>query len=303
MRKLLIGLITRNPNSWSSYNLIRAIEDAGHKVMPFQFNDLIAFIDYDGVKIKVGDVDLMRDASAIIVRPFGRMSLDQAIFRIDLLYALNDSGIPIFNKPYAIERCVDKFRALCTLKMHGIPVPKTIVTEKPNTAFKNLEFLKSRKIVLKPMFGSKGHGSTRINIDERDVLWEVLHTIGFAKHTIYMQEYLKHGGRDIRAFVLGNRILAAMYRKAPKGMWKTNIAQGAIPKRIEKLEPELEEIALKSTEILGCEIAGIDMVIVGESPYVLEVNSQPGWKGLQSVVTDMDIAMEIAKYVIEKAKK
>ena len=303
MRKLLIGLITRNPNSWSSYNLIRAIEDAGHKVMPFQFNDLIAFIDYDGVKIKVGDVDLMRDASAIIVRPFGRMSLDQAIFRIDLLYTLSDSGIPIFNKPYAIERCVDKFRALCTLKMHGIPVPKTIVTEKPNTAFKNLEFLKSKKIVLKPMFGSKGHGSTRININERDVLWEVLHTIGFTKHTIYMQEYLKHGGRDIRAFVLGNRILAAMHRKAPKGMWKTNIAQGAIPKRIEKLEPELEEIALKSTEILGCEIAGIDMVIVGESPYVLEVNSQPGWKGLQSVVTDMDIAMEIAKYIIEKAKK
>ncbi|MEM0084511.1 MAG: RimK family alpha-L-glutamate ligase [Candidatus Methanomethylicia archaeon] len=299
---MIIGIITRNPNSWSSYNIIRAIEKLGHKPLPFKFKDMMAYMDREDIKVHVGDVNIVKELSAIIVRPFGRVSLDQAIFRIDLLYALQELGIPIFNKPSTIEKCVDKFRALYTLKIHGIPVPKTIVTEKSSIALKNVDLLGSQHIVIKPMFGSRGHGSTRIRLRDRDVLWEIVRSLTFTGHTIYMQEFLPHGGTDIRAFIIGGEIISAMYRRGPPQAWKTNIAQGATPQLIEKLDPKIEEIALKSTEILGCDIAGVDIVVIDNSPYILEVNSQPGWRGLQSV-TNVDIAMEIAKYVIEKAKK
>ncbi|MEM1639477.1 MAG: RimK family alpha-L-glutamate ligase [Desulfurococcaceae archaeon] len=298
-----IGILTRNPNGWASRNLIRAIESLGYNSFCFRFRDILSFIDNDGLKLLVGEVDLAKDLSAIIVRPFGRVSLDQAVYRIDLLYALQEQGVPVFNKPSAIEKCVDKFRALYTLKNNGLPVPRTIVSERSSLALRRIELLGSKFIVLKPMFGSRGHGSARFVLNDRDVIWEATRSLQFTGHTIYLQEYIEHGGEDIRVFVLGYRVLAAMTRKAPSGYWKTNIARGGAPIPLKKLDPEVEEIAVKAAQVLECEIAGVDIVRTKNNVYVLEVNSQPGWHGLQSVHPDLDIAMEIVKYVVNKAKK
>ncbi len=301
---MIIGILTRNPNGWASSRLIKAIEDLGHKPHPFRFRDMVSLIGDGRFEVYARGVNLVNEVSAIIVRPIGRCSLEQAIYRMDVLYALQDYGVKIVNNPSAIEKCIDKFRSLYLLHMHGIPVPKTIVAENASLAYKSLEFLgnkKTKSIVVKPVFGSRGHGSTRIKLRNRDVLWEVLHAMTFTKHVLYMQEFLLHGGKDIRALVIGDRVIAAMYRYAP-GAWKTNISQGAIPIRIDKLDPEIEEIVLKSVKILGCEIAGVDVMLVDGKPYVIELNSQPGWKGLQSI-TDKDIAKEIVAYVISKVKK
>ncbi|MEM4887828.1 MAG: RimK family alpha-L-glutamate ligase [Thermosphaera sp.] len=298
-----IGILTRNRNGWASRNLARAIESLGHNPFYFRFQDVLAFIDNDGLKILVNDTDLVKELSAVIVRPFGRVSLDQAIYRIDLLYALQEQGVSVFNKPSAIEKCVDKFRALYTLRNHGLPVPRTVVSERSILALRKIEHLGSKFVVLKPMFGSRGHGSARFILSDRDIIWEATRSLQFIRHTIYLQEFIEHGGEDIRVFVLGYRVLAAMVRRAPSGCWKTNIARGGIAIPIKKLDPEIEEIAIKAAEVLECEIAGVDIVKAKDSTYVLEVNSQPGWHGLQSVHPDIDIAMEIAKYVINKAKK
>jgi RimK family alpha-L-glutamate ligase len=299
---LLIGLLTRNPRGWASSELIKAIKSLGHEPFYFNFRDIAFFIDSDGSKALVRNVDLGKDLSAIIVRPFGRVSLDQAIFRLDVLYSLQDLGIPIFNKPSSIEKCVDKFRSLYTLKQHGVPVPKTLVTENSILALKHVENLDSKFAVLKPMFGSRGHGSTRFVLGDRDVMWEVLRTLQFTGHTIYLQQYIEHGGTDIRVFVLGYNVLASETRKAPSGAWKTNVAQGGIPIPLKKLDPEIEDLAIRAAKTLECEIAGVDIVQTKEGSYVLEVNSQPGWSGLQSVHPDINIALEISKYVISKAK-
>jgi alpha-L-glutamate ligases, RimK family len=241
--------------------------------------------------------------SAIIIRPFGRVSLDQAIYRIDLLYAIQDQGIPVFNKPSAIEKCVDKFRSLHELKKHGLPVPKTIVSERSNLALRKIDLLGSKFIVLKPMFGSRGHGSTRFILSDRDVIWEATRSLQFTGHTVYLQEYIEHRGEDIRIFVLGYEVLAAMIRKAPAGSWKTNIARGGAPIPLKRVEPEVEDLAIKAAKVLECEIAGVDIVRTEDNVYILEVNGQPGWHGLQSVHSDVDIALEIVKYVVSKAKK
>ncbi|MEM2253691.1 MAG: RimK family alpha-L-glutamate ligase [Desulfurococcaceae archaeon] len=297
---MMIGVLTRNQHGWASTRLIEAIKALGHTPLPFKFNDIAAFINEEGVKLFAKGVDLIKEVPAVIVRPLGRSSLDQAIFRLDLLYAMHESGVEVINRPSAIEKCTDKFRSLYILKMHGVPVPRTIATERSSLALKGLDLLKSSDVVVKPVFGSRGHGSTRVR--DRDVLWEVLRSMSFARHVLYLQEFLPHKGIDIRAFILGDRVLAAMHRIAPANAWKTNVAQGAMPKRIDKLDPVIEELALKAAKVLECEVAGVDIVVVKGSPYVLEVNSQPGWSGLQSVV-EKDIAMEIVKYVVDKLKK
>ncbi|MEM0026932.1 MAG: RimK family alpha-L-glutamate ligase [Ignisphaera sp.] len=298
-----IGIITRNPRSWSSSHLIEAFKSLGCNVQTFWFRDIIAYLDYDKPRFYVNNIDITEKLSAVVVRPFGRVSLDQAIFRIDILYALQELGLPIFNKPSAIEKCVDKFRSLYTLKMNGIPVPRTVATERSSLAMRAIEMLKTSDVVVKPMFGSRGHGSTRARIRDRDILWEVIRTLTFTRHVAYIQEFLPHGGEDIRAFVLGDRVLAAMYRKAPIGQWKTNVARGGIPVKIDKLDPDVEEVAIKAAKALECDIAGVDIVRLPSGVFVLEVNSQPGWRGLQEVHKEIDIAKEIARYVIEKARR
>lgn len=298
---MIIGILTRNPSGWPSQRLREAIEALGHTALMFRFRDIVSVVGEGILRFDVGGVDLVKDVNAIIVRPFGRVSLDQAIYRIDLLYALSDLGVPIFNKPSAIERCVDKFRAIYTLYLHGIPVPRTVVAESVSRIYRYLDTLKSLELVVKPVFGSRGHGSTKIALSDRDVLWEVMRSLLFTRHIIYIQRFLPHSGRDIRAFVIGDRVVAAMYRVAP-GRWKTNVAQGAQPIAIEKLDPEVEELAVKSAKILGCDIAGVDIIPAENRYYVVEVNSQPGWRGLQSV-TSKNIAMEIVRYVIERARK
>lgn len=298
-----IGIITRNPRSWSSSRLINAFQSLGYKVTIFRFNDIAALIDMNKLRIFAKEIDIIERLSAIVVRPFGRVSLDQAIFRIDLLYALQDHGIPVFNKPSAIEKCVDKFRSLYILKMHNIPVPQTIISERASLALKTLDITKLQDVVIKPMFGSRGHGSTKLYIRDRDILWEILRSITSIRRVAYIQRFIPHGGVDIRVFVLGDRVLAAMYRYAPEGIWKTNIARGGRPVKIDKLDPYIEDIAIKASKILECDIAGVDIVSSSNGIYVLEINSQPGWRGLQEVHAEIDIAKEIATYIVRKARK
>jgi len=298
---MIIGIITRNPNSWSSSHLIKAFESQGCTVLPFRFSDIVAYVARDKLKLFVKDMDIIENLTAVVVRPFGRVSLDQAIFRIDLLYAMQDYGLAVFNKPSAIEKCVDKFRSLYLLKMHRLPVPETLVTERCSLALRTVDMFGFKDVVIKPMFGSRGHGSTRVR--DKDILWEVIRSITFVRRTAYIQKFVPHKGVDIRVFVLGDRVLAAMYRVAPVGSWKTNIARGGKPSRIDKLDPSIEEIAIKAAKILDCDIAGVDIAETSQGVYVFEVNSQPGWRGLQEAFPEIDIAKEIASYIINKVKR
>ncbi len=293
---MIIGVVTRNPEGWAPKRLREAIESLGHKPFMFRFSDAVAIVSNGGVEFEALGFKLS-SLDSLIVRPIGRCSLDKAIFRIDMLYALEDSGVRVYNKPSAIEKAIDKFRALYTLAKNGVRVPLTLTTENPDEAVAKSRLL-GKPVVVKPLFGSRGLGSTRVG--DRDVLWRILHDLSYYRHVLYLQEYLRIRGRDIRAFVIGDRVIAAMYRVHPSS-WKTNIAQGAKPVPF-KPTGEIEELAIKAASILECEIAGVDIAEVNGEPYILEVNSQPGWRGLQSI-TKIDIAREIIKYIIETCRK
>jgi ribosomal protein S6--L-glutamate ligase len=202
----------------------------------------------------------------------------------------------IINSPEAIEHCVDKYDVLAILEENGVPVPRTAITEsacEALTAFKEL----SGDVIVKPLFGSRGIGATRIM--DSEVASTVFRAIAFYRGVIYLQEYVPHGYSDIRVFVVGDRVVAAMKRVA--NSWKTNYSQGARPESI-KVAKSIEDLAVKSAKIVGCGIAGVDVLESQRGPVVVEVNSQPGWKGLQSV-TSVCIADEIIDFVLSELKK
>jgi len=291
-----IGIFTRNEHSWCSRKLRDEIIKAGHEPFPMRFSRVrvnIGFkpsVSYDGV-------DLVNELSIAIVRPIGRGSVDECFFRIDLLHKLERSGLPIVNRPSTIERCMSKFTALAMLEEHGLPVPKTTVTENPIEALKAYHELKE-DVVVKPLYGSRGFGISRLR--DEDVARRVISDLHFLRHVLYLQEFIPHGGRDIRIFVVGGEIVASMQRTSSS--WKTNIALGAKPVPFTPSE-ELANLALKACEVLGCDIAGVDVIESPSQGYLLtEVNSQPGWMGLQAV-TKVNVAAKIVRFLISKAKR
>lgn len=289
------GIMTRNMEAWSSTQVREALTKRGIPYECFTFPKLVARLAYKPC-FKVNGTSILDDLDALIIRPIGRGSLEELVFRMDMLYKLERQGFYMVNPPTAIEHCVDKYDILAILEDEGIPVPRTLATENVNEALKAFSEL-GGDVVVKPIFGSRGKGATRIV--DADIADTVFKAITFHHGVIYMQEFVPHGHSDIRAFIIGNRVIAAMRRVA--GGWKTNYSQGAKPSPT-KISKELEELAIKSAKAVGCKIAGVDILEGPKGPRIVDVNSQPGWKGLQAV-TKVNIAEEIISFVLSELKK
>jgi RimK family alpha-L-glutamate ligase len=259
------------------------------------FSDLVARVGVDP-KVSFKDLDLVEELAALLVRPIGRGSLDEVIFQMDTLHKLWRANLPVINQPAAIEKAVDKYYALTLLEESRIPTPRTVVTESISDALKAFKGFGGEAIV-KPVFGSRGIGAARIS--DTDVAERVFRTLRFYRHILYVQEFVPHGKRDIRTFVIGGRVVAAMYRVS--GSWKTNVSQGAQSVGA-NLAAETERLAIKAAEVIGCEIAGVDIMESERGLLVNEVNSQPGWRGLQTT-TKTSIADQIAEYVLSRAHR
>jgi len=292
---LKFGIVTRNPNAYSSAQLREALDRRGIPYVCFSFPWLVARVGFKPY-LNVRDIDILKDLDALIIRPIGRGSLEEIVFRMDLLYRLERLGFYVVNPPEAIEHCVDKYDLLAILEDNGVPVPKTAVTEDPDEALKAFHEL-GGDVVVKPIFGSRGIGSTRLT--DPEVAYTAFRAITFYHGVIYLQEFVPHGFSDIRAFVIGDHVAAAMRRVATG--WKTNYSQGARPEPI-KLGSQMEELAVKSAKLIKCKIAGVDILESPKGPLVVEVNSQPGWRGLQSV-TRVNIADAIVDFVLSELRK
>lgn len=289
-----VGIATRNQDGWCSTQLHKALEK--HNVTPiaFRFRDMVGRV---GIRSEatVGNTDILKDLSAMIIRPIGRGSLEEIIFRMDLLHRLQRRGMLIINPPLSIERSVDKYHTLALLEENGLPVPRTVVTESVDEGVKAFHEL-GGDVVIKPVFGSRGIGSTRIS--DADVAERLFRAITFYHGVLYLQEYVAHGLSDVRAFVVGKKVVAAMHRVASN--WKTNVSLGAKPVSLNPSR-EIEDLSVKAATTLGCRVAGVDILESESGPVVIELNSQPGWRGLQSV-TKKNIAEEIVKFVISEIK-
>ena len=287
--------MTRDQDAWCSSRLKEAFSRKNAEPVAFRFADVVARVGLTP-EFSLGAIDVLRDLSVILVRPIGRGSLDEIIFQMDGLHKLARHGMPVINPPGAIEKAVDKYYTLALLSEHGIPVPGTVVTENIREAMEAFRSF-GGEAVIKPVFGSRGIGVARIR--DEDIAERVMRTLRFYRHVLYVQEFVGHGTRDIRTLIIGGRVVAGMFRVST--FWKTNVSRGAVPKHFQ-VDPEVEALAVKSADVLGCKIAGVDIMESEQGLLVHEVNSQPGWRGLQTT-TNVRIADEIAAFVIGEAKK
>jgi RimK family alpha-L-glutamate ligase len=243
---------------------------------------MLGRIDGD-VAVRSRDVWL-DDCDAVIVRGIPRGSLEQVIFRIDALHALEARGVTCVNGPRALERTVDKFLASALLARAGVATPRTVACERSDDALEAFEEL-GGDVIVKPLFGSMGAGMTRV--DDADVAYRVFHALELERAVYYLQEALPHDGRDVRALVVGGRVLAAIERVGSG--WRANLARGARA-QVTQLSPDQERLCLQAAAVLDVDYAGVDVLRAADGrDYVLELNGIPGWRGLQET-TGADVA-------------
>ena len=235
-----------------------------------------------------GDVTVLSldGCDAVIVRGIPRGSLEQVIFRVDVLHAV---AVPCINTARALERTIDKFLASALLARAGVATPRTIACERPEDALDAFEAL-GGDVIVKPLFGAMGAGMTRV--DDAEVAYRVFHALGLERAVYYLQEALP-AAADVRAFVAGGRVIGAIERTGPG--WRRNLSRGASATAM-RLSAEQERVCLNAAEALGVDYAGVDLL--GE--HVLELNGIPGWYGLQEA-TGTDVAAAIVTQIEARA--
>jgi RimK family alpha-L-glutamate ligase len=250
---------------------------------------MLGRIDGD-VAVRSRDVWL-DGCDAVIVRGIPRGSLEQVIFRVDALHALEARGVTCVNGPRALERTIDKFLASALVARAGVSTPQTIACERAEDALEAFEEL-GGDVIVKPLFGAMGAGMTRV--DDADVAYRVFHALALERAVYYLQETLPHDGRDVRALVVGGRVLAAIERVGSG--WRANLARGAAA-RPTQLSAEQERLCLQAAEVLGVGYAGVDLLRTADGrDYVLELNGIPGWRGLQEA-TGAKVAAALVEHV------
>jgi RimK family alpha-L-glutamate ligase len=191
---------------------------------------------------------------------------------------------------------VDKFYTSALLEAEGLPTPRTVVSERMDDAL--AAFRELRDVIVKPLFGSGGRGMVRVSDEE--IAHRVFRALDLERAVYYLQEALPHPGRDVRAFVVGGRVVAAAWRSAEG--WRTNVARGARVERAE-LPPEWHELSIRAARAVAAEYAGVDLLPLPDGRvYILEVNSIPGWQGLQSVA-QVDVAGAIVERLEALARR
>lgn len=237
------------------------------------------------------------ECGAVIVRAIPRGSLEQIIFRMDVLHGLARVGIPVVNSARCIERTVDKYYTSALLTEAGLPTPHTVVCERFDDAMAAFEEI-GGEVVVKPLFGSEGRGMVRIA--DGDLAYRTFRALEEMRAIFYLQEFVAHAGGDIRAFVVGGRVIAAMRRRSDG--WKTNLAQGAQAEAT-KLPADLTAMSERAAAVVEADYAGVDLLSGDDGrQLVLEVNGIPGWQGLQAT-TEVDIAAVIADHALEAAAR
>jgi RimK family alpha-L-glutamate ligase len=240
------------------------------------------------------------EADAVLPRIIPNGSLEQIIYRVDALHWIEDRGVLVMNAARAIERSVDKFYTTALLREAGLPVPETVVCERFNDALAACRaMLREGDAIIKPLFGSMGHGMVRVS--DPDVAFRVLRSLEELRAVFYLQRAIDHGGRDIRAFVAGGRVLGAIERRAPDGEWRTNFSRGGSTMPF-ALPPEWTDLAERAAAAVGADYAGVDLLPSRDGAvFVLEVNGIPGWQGLQQA-TGIDVAGAIVTLLEQRVR-
>jgi ribosomal protein S6--L-glutamate ligase len=287
--RLKIVILSRNRNLYSTKRLVEAIELKGHEALILDHLkcDIVIEQDkpsifYKGEKIRGVDAVIPRIGASVtfygaaVVRQFEMMNIATAV------------------ESQALVRSRDKLRSLQILARADIGLPKTVFTNYSKEVKKIIDSVGGAPLIVKLLEGTQGYGVVLAPTKKAaESIIEAFHSM---KARVIVQEFIQEAqGADIRAFIVGNKVVGAMKRQGKEGEFRSNLHQGGTGHLI-KLSKRERKVALTAAKAMGLSIAGVDMLQSDRGPLVLEVNSSPGLEGIEKA-TNKDIASLIVNFV------
>ncbi|SDH68611.1 SSU ribosomal protein S6P modification protein [Vibrio xiamenensis] len=288
-----IAILSRNASLYSTKRLIEASKNRGHEVKVIDalrcymnINSESPEIHYKGEQLSGFDAVIPRIGASVTF--YGTAVLRQ--FEMMGIYPVNES--------VAITRSRDKLRSMQLLSRKGIGMPITGFASKPDDVKDLLDMVGGAPVVIKLLEGTQGIGV--VLAETRKAAESVIEAFMGLKANIMVQEYIKEAnGADIRCFVIGDRVIAAMKRQGAEGEFRSNLHRGGSASLV-RITPEERRTAVTAAKIMGLNVAGVDLLRSARGPLVMEVNSSPGLEGIE-LATGKDIAGMIVEFIEKNA--
>ncbi len=290
-----IAILATNPRLYSHQRLKEEGEAAGHVVNVI--NPLYCYMNVAASNPKVhyrGGEELPHYDAVI-----PRIGASTTFYGTAVLRHMETMGMYTVNESIAIARSRDKFRALQLLARKGIPMPLTSFAQSPDDTEDLVHMVGGAPLVIKLLEGTQGKGV--ILADSHQSAVSIINAFKEMHANILVQEFIEESrGMDIRCFVIGDKVIAAVKRLAKEGEFRANVHQGGKAIKV-KLSPQERAIAISSAKTMGLRVAGVDIIRSNHGPLVLEINSSPGLEGIEKA-TGINIAGNIIKFIEKKAK-
>jgi ribosomal protein S6--L-glutamate ligase len=284
-----IAILSRNPKLYSTHRLVEAAKERGHEVRVLDvlrcymnIASMRPSIHYKGEVLSGFDAVIPRIGASVTF--YGTAVLRQ--FEMMGVFPLNES--------VAITRSRDKLRSLQLLARKGIGLPVTGFAHSPDDIGDLINMVNGAPLVIKLLEGTQGIGV--VLAETHKAAESVIEAFMGLKANILAQEFIKEaGGADIRCFVIGDKVVAAMRRQGKEGEFRSNLHRGGSASLI-RITPEERSTALRAAKTMGLNVAGVDLLRSNHGPVVMEVNSSPGLEGIEKA-TDKDIAGTIIQFL------
>lgn len=287
-----IGILSRKPSLYSTRRLVQAAQQRGHEVRVVDYLRCYMNIAARRPTIVYGGEELNFDA----VIP--RIGASQTFYGTAVVRQFEMMGVFPANESQAISRSRDKLRCLQLMARAGIALPVTGFAHSTKDVDGLLELVGGAPVVVKLLEGTQGKGV--VLAETMKAAESVISAFRQLDANILVQEFIKEaGGADIRAFVVGGKVVASMLRQGPEGEFRSNLHRGGTAHRV-RLSPEERATATRAAKVMGLNVAGVDLLRSNHGTLVLEVNSSPGLEGIEGC-TGFDVAGAIVEFLERSA--
>lgn len=289
-----IGILSRNSQLYSTRRLVEAAEQSGHEVRVI--DSLRCYMNITSRQPEIhykGEV--LTDFDAVIPR----IGASITFYGTAVLRQFEMMGVYPLNESVAITRARDKLRSLQLLSKHGVGLPVTSFAHSPDDIDDLLNIVGGAPAVIKVLEGTQGIGV--VLAETKQAAQSVIQAFMGLKEHILVQEFIKEaGGSDIRCFVVGGKVVAAMKRQGQEGEFRSNLHRGGSAS-LTRISPEERATAIRAAKIMGLNVCGVDILRSNNGPVVMEVNSSPGLEGIENA-SGKDIAGLIIQFIEKNAK-
>ena len=289
-----IAVLSRNPRLYSTRRLVEAGQQRGHEMVVI--DTLRAYMNIASHKPQIHYRGQAMDGFDAVIP---RIGASVTFYGCAVLRQFEMMDVYPLNESVAISRSRDKLRALQLLSRKGIGLPVTGFAHSPDDSPGLIQMVGGAPLVIKVLEGTQGMGV--VLAETHKAAESVIEAFLGLKQDIMVQEYIQEaGGADIRCFVVGDKVIAAMKRQAKAGEFRSNLHRGGSASLI-KITPEERMTAVRAAKVMGLNVAGVDILRSNHGPLVMEVNSSPGLEGIETT-TGKDVAGMIIQYLEKNAE-